>query len=96
MNHKIKNILVTGGGGYIGTNLVRNLLEEGYKVRVIDTFWFGDHLKKNKNLKILKKDMRNIAEKDLELVELLFETVLGRELYGKLKIYQYSISIFRS
>jgi len=69
MNHKIKNILVTGGGGYIGTNLVRNLLEEGYKVRVIDTFWFGDHLKKNKNLKILKKDMRNIAEKDLEKID---------------------------
>ena len=69
MNHKIKNILVTGGGGYIGTNLVRNLLEEGYKVRVIDTFWFGDHLKKNKNLKILKKDIRNIVEKDLEKID---------------------------
>ena len=46
MNHKIKNILITGGGGYIGTNLVQNLLEDGYQVRVIDTFWFGNYLKK--------------------------------------------------
>ena len=69
MNHRIKNILITGGGGYIGTNLVQNLLEDGYQVRVIDTFWFGNYLKKNKNLKILKKDMRDIVEKDVEKID---------------------------
>jgi nucleoside-diphosphate-sugar epimerase len=61
----MKYILVTGGGGYIGTNLVSNLLRKGYKVKVIDTFWFGNYLKKNKNLKIIKKDIRKVQRKDI-------------------------------
>ena len=53
----MKNILVTGGGGYVGTNLVNELLLEGFAVTVLDTFWFGNYLKKHKNLKIIKKDI---------------------------------------
>ena len=51
----MKNILITGGGGYVGSNLTKELLSEGYKVTVLDTFWFGNYLKKNKNLKIKKR-----------------------------------------
>jgi nucleoside-diphosphate-sugar epimerase len=61
----MKNILITGGGGYIGTNLVHSLLNENYKLKVIDTFWFGNYLKKNKNLQILKKDIRNLSKQDM-------------------------------
>jgi nucleoside-diphosphate-sugar epimerase len=65
----MKNILVTGGGGYVGTNLVNELLSENYIVTVLDTFWFGNNLKKHKNLKIIKKDIRSINEKDLKKIE---------------------------
>ena len=43
----MKKILVTGGGGYVGTLLVESLLKKEYKVTVVDTFWFGNYLKKN-------------------------------------------------
>jgi nucleoside-diphosphate-sugar epimerase len=36
------HVLVTGGGGYIGLELCRVLLERGDSVRVVDRFFFGD------------------------------------------------------
>jgi len=55
------NILILGGGGYVGTPLIAELLKnKKNKIIVVDTFWFGNFLKKNKRLKIIKKDIRQI------------------------------------
>lgn len=35
-------ILVTGGAGYVGSHVSRKLLGRGYRVRVLDSFLYGD------------------------------------------------------
>ena len=64
-------VLVTGGGGYKGTVLVNKLLslKKIQNVTVIDTFWFGNHLKPNKKLKIIKKNILDIKQKDLRGID---------------------------
>lgn len=59
-------ILVTGGGGYVGTRLVNTLLDLNYKVVVVDVFWFPNFLKKRKNLKIIKKNIINLKNSDFK------------------------------
>tara|TARA_B110000444_G_C18817424_1_gene585874 strand:+ start:119 stop:1111 length:993 start_codon:yes stop_codon:yes gene_type:complete len=54
-----KKVFITGGAGYVGSRLVPILLQKNYFVTVYDTFYFGNTLKKNKNLKIIKGDIRN-------------------------------------
>ena len=36
-----KNVLITGGAGYIGTALIPILLENGYQVTVYDSLMYG-------------------------------------------------------
>lgn len=38
---RIESVLVAGGAGYVGSRLVPQLLEEGYRVVVYDTLFFG-------------------------------------------------------
>ena len=50
-------ILVTGGAGYIGSVLVRELLALGETVRVVDPYWFGDYLPTNDRLEVVREDL---------------------------------------
>ena len=67
----MNEILVTGGCGYVGTPLTESLLNDGKKVTVLDTQWFGNYLTKHKNLKIIKDDIRNIENIDLKNFEVI-------------------------
>lgn len=70
-------VLVTGGGGYIGSVLVPRLLKEGYKVKVLDRFFFGketlNSVIKNKNLKLIQDDTRWFDPKILKNVDVVMD-----------------------
>ena len=63
------NFLVTGGSGYIGTQLTKHLISKNNKVTVVDNCWFGNFLKKNKNLKMIKKDVRNFEDLNIKGID---------------------------
>ena len=54
------NILITGGCGYVGSKLIKYLLNKNHKIINIDTQWFGKNLKNHKNLKNIKLDIRDV------------------------------------
>ncbi len=60
-----KNIIVTGGLGFIGSNLVKLLSIKGYKVIVIDKLTYAGNLNNlnlTKKIKIYKTDINNKKE----------------------------------
>ena len=59
----MKNILVTGAGGYIGTTLVPKLLAKGFRVIAVDRFFFGEDLiEQHPNLRLVRDDSRKISK----------------------------------
>lgn len=66
------NITITGGAGYIGSNLILNeeLLEN--KLTIIDRFYFGrDYI--SKKIKLIKKDIRDITPHDLKNQDIVID-----------------------
>jgi nucleoside-diphosphate-sugar epimerase len=55
----VGKVFITGGAGYCGSVLVPNLLNAGYEVTVLDTFWFGNSLGNSPQLKLITGDIRD-------------------------------------
>ena len=56
-----KNILVTGGAGYVGCVLIPKLLTAGYRVTVYDLMLFGAAgLPHHRNLSVIEGDLRDV------------------------------------
>lgn len=66
----MKKIIIIGGGGYVGADLVPKLLKLGYSVTVYDLFIYGiDVLDKHENLKLIKGDIRNKELLEKSIIE---------------------------
>jgi nucleoside-diphosphate-sugar epimerase len=61
----IRQVLVTGGAGYVGSVLVPKLLAKGYRVKVLDLYLYGedvlDAVKGHPDLEQIKGDIRERA-----------------------------------
>jgi nucleoside-diphosphate-sugar epimerase len=64
MSTPIKQVLVTGGAGYVGAVLVPKLLKAGYNVKVIDLYLYGqdvfDSVRNDPKLQQVKGDIRDV------------------------------------
>jgi len=70
-----KNVIVSGGGGFIGSNLSHELVKRGYEVYVVDCFKAGNraHVPKEAHL-------HEIDICDAKAIDTLFQTV--GDIYG--------------
>ena len=57
------NVVVTGGAGYVGSMLIPQLLEDGYRVTVLDKLYFGArHLPEDdQRVRVVNGDIRDPA-----------------------------------
>ncbi|MEA2071911.1 MAG: SDR family NAD(P)-dependent oxidoreductase [Asgard group archaeon] len=74
----VMNILVTGGCGFIGSNIVKALNEEGYNIKIIDDLSTGkkEHIQEiinSKQVSLIKGDIVNysLMEQELQGVDIV-------------------------
>jgi nucleoside-diphosphate-sugar epimerase len=75
MQRSGRSVLVTGGAGFIGSSLVRRLLETGYSVRVLDNFATG----LRDNLVDVASEV-DLVEGDIQSYERVHNAVRGCEI----------------
>lgn len=68
-----EKILVIGGGGYLGAVLVERLLQEGYRLKILDSFIYGrkavEKLAGNPAVEVIAGDIRNIETVNFSMLD---------------------------
>ena len=58
----MKKVLVTGGVGFVGSNLIKSLISKGYEVYSIDDYSSGSLKNELSEVKYIKMDILNISD----------------------------------
>jgi len=72
------NILVTGGAGFIGTNLIKRLLKEGHRVTSIDNYDSGLESNHLANVVYKNDDVNNIGRMPRDFDKIFHLAALSR------------------
>jgi len=70
------HVLITGGGGYIGSILTELLLTRGYAVTILDRWFFGDtvaDLRADSRLRLVREDVRSCRKQHFLGVDAVFD-----------------------
>lgn len=66
LSDKVEQVLIIGGAGYIGSMLTEQLLERGYRVRILDMELFGrdslNNWREHPRLELMTGDFRNVED----------------------------------
>lgn len=72
----MERVFVTGAGGYIGTTLVPALLAQGYRVRALDRFFFGqERLEAAAELECIRADCRRLRPEYFDDIDYVIDLV---------------------
>ncbi len=66
------NISITGGAGFIGSNLYKELIKRGHTVRVIDNMSTGKLNNLPQGATVVVKDICRVVPKDLDGIDIVF------------------------
>ena len=66
----IMKILVTGGAGFVGTNLIKRLLKDGHEVFSIDNYSTGKKENEQSGCTYFNDDIDNICDYLLSSVDI--------------------------
>ena len=87
--NKQKNILVTGGAGFIGSHIAKRFCSAGYRVTIIDGLleYTGARLKNLEpiisKIQLISEKVENIAElKDIASHNIVKRSLIGQGYYG--------------
>ena len=90
----MNNILVTGGAGFIGTNLIKRLLSEGHKVLSIDNYSTGKRENEQEGCDYHNIDINNksiIDRPEFQDIDVIFHLAALARIQPSLKKPQKSI-----
>jgi UDP-glucose 4-epimerase len=92
------NVLVTGGAGFIGSNLTLKLIEQGKNVTVLDNLssGFQSNIPTHKNLKFINGDIRDVERvdelvKDNDIIFHLAEFIPNSSKFGAGHVIKFSV-----
>ena len=87
------NIVITGGAGFVGTNLAKRLVEDGHKVIVLDDYSVGTVENQIEGVKYIPMNIEQINYMSGDEVDICFHLAALSRIQPSLKTHRSSLEL---